>query len=336
MGATPTASSGGMNPIRFMQLAFAATIFFSVVYMGQFISLSVQDSEQALTGAGGRGLMGETNFVLQGFDEAFKFVSTYDVKTQGPLYLLFMSDADANGTYWCPDCQRAKKPVYDVFARAPRGSRLAEIRVGPSEVWNDDNNAFRQNELFYLDYIPSLIRYDGGGNSSHMLNEQYTLDYDLLEYVFRVPNPAAGAPNKNQVVVLDDADAVQQYVAQFDDSYPLYIFFVSGHHAFNGRLWCPYCDRADVAIMHYFNYSAPDNAVLLRVIVSHTYKMWKKKKNPFKLPEFRSKVVSLRGVPFLGRVHKEADTNRVIVDEFKPDFTAKQELIAFFQGAQAP
>ncbi|TMW66119.1 hypothetical protein Poli38472_003884 [Pythium oligandrum] len=326
---------GPVNTVRFMQLALATTMILSIMYMWDFISVSVASTVSksgflsSTTGTTRSNFLGETRIVLQGFQEGYKFVNEYDVATQGPLYIFFVSDVDENGTYWCPDCQKAKKSVYDVFARAPRGSRLVEIRVGSSDYWNNQDNEFRQNELFYIDYIPSLVKYEGGGNSSFMLNEEYTLDYDLLEYMFNVPYPAAGAPKNNKIVTLDEASAVQEYVMNYDNSYPLYIFFVSGYHSFNGRLWCQYCDRANIAIMHYYNYTAPESAVMLRAVVSHSYKMWKKKKNPFKLPEFRQNVVSIRGVPYLGRVTKDA-ANKVVVQEFMPDFTAKKELIEFF------
>jgi|UniRef100_K3X081 thiol-disulfide isomerase/thioredoxin len=323
----------GVNPMRFMQLALATTTVFSVVYMWQFVAMSVQDPADAsgLVVAVKSRLLGQTRYVVQGFEAGHKFVSDYDVQSQGPLYILFMSDADANGTYWCPDCAKAHKPVYDAFSRAPRGSNIVEIRVGPVEYWADDMNEFRQNQLFYIDYIPTLMRYNGGGNSSTMLSERYCLDEELLDFVFRVRNPSGEKPKNNQIVTFKDPESVVDYVDKFDNSYPLFISFVSGFHSFNGRLWCPYCDRADVAVMHYYNTTAPENAVLIRAVVAETYKKWKKKKNPFKRAEFREKIVHIRGVPYLGRITKDAATNKVHVQEFLPDFDAKEQLQLFYK-----
>lgn len=334
MAAPPTPLKGGwqLNPVRFMQLALATTVAFSVVYMAQFMASSVESGAGFSSAVRSR-LLGKTQYVVQGFDEGYKFVSTYDVETQGPLFVLFMSDADENGTYWCADCERAKQPVYDAFARAPRGSRLVEIRVGPEEYWADNGNEFRQNQLFYIDYIPTLMRYDGRGNSSTMVNERGCTNKELLDFVFRVPRPSGPPLKGNEVVTLTTPSAIIEYVTAFDtDVRPLFIFFVSGVHSFNGRLWCHYCDRADVAVMHYFNTTAPANAVLIRAVVAESYKAWKKKKNPFKGAEFREKIAAVRGVPFLGRLTKHQDMNTPRMTEYYPEFDAYEDLQRFYEG----
>lgn len=337
--AAAAAPAGGwqLNPVRFMQLALATTVAFSVVYMAQFAASSA-DSSAATSIAGFTAsvrnrLLGKTQYVLQGFDEGFKFVSAYDVETQGPLYILFMSDADENGTYWCPDCERAKQPIYEAFARAPRGSRLVEIRVGPEEDWANDGNDFKQNQLFYIDYIPTLMRYEGRGNSSTMINVRGCTNKELLEFVFRVPKRSGPKHRNNEVVTFKTPNEIIQYVDAFDtDARPLFIFFVSGFHAFNGRLWCPYCDRADVAVMHYFNTTAPANAVMIRAVVAESYKQWKKKKNPFKSAEFREKIAPVRGVPFLGRITKHQDMHTPRMTEYLPEFDAYEDLQRFYEG----
>jgi thiol-disulfide isomerase/thioredoxin len=274
-------------------------------------------------------LIGPKKFILQGFTEAYKFVKEYDTK-MGPLYILFMSNVDEEGKYWCPDCQKAKQPVYEAFDRAPLKSRIVEIRVGERDYWANEYNEFRLNELFYIDYIPTLMRYDGNKFSSNMLSEKYCLDSALLEYVFRVENPTAGLPKNNSIITMKDAKEVQTYLEMYDNSYPLFIFFVSGTHDFNGRLWCPYCDKADVSVMHYYNYTAPTSAVLLRTVVADSYKMWKRKKNPFKSDEFKEKVLTLKGVPYLARVTKKSNTQKLEFNEFIPEFYEKQRLIQFF------
>ncbi|KAG7388643.1 hypothetical protein PHYBOEH_007785 [Phytophthora boehmeriae] len=342
MAKSDAAPSGGaqrgLSPMRFMQLALATTVLFSVAYMYQFVSVSVSlrsagDSDSEDSGGLVRNrVLGHSVLHLQGFEAGYKFVSEYDVETQGPLYILFMSDADKDGKYWCPDCERAKKPVMDAFNRAPRGSRLVEIRVGPESYWADYMNEFRQNQLFYLDHIPTLMRYEGGGNSSTMLTESFCTDTALLDYTFRVNKPLAGPPNKNTVITLHTPAEVINYLATYDNRYPLFMFFVSGYHAFNGRLWCPYCDRADVAVMHYFNYTAPDNAVMVRVMVADTYKKWKLKKNPFKLPDFQEKVAPVRGVPYLGFVKKDLAANKINVHQFMPDYPETDKLKTFFKN----
>ncbi|TDH73552.1 hypothetical protein CCR75_004715 [Bremia lactucae] len=327
-----------LSPVRLMQLAFAVTIVFSMIYMYQFVSISItlhsaktsEDSDER--GVVRNRVLGHSVLHLQGFEAGHKFISEYDVETQGPLYILVMSDANEDGQYWCPDCERAKKPVMDAFNRAPRGSRLVEIRVGSHSYWANYMNDFRQNQLFYLDHIPTLLRYDGGGNSSTLLTEEFCTDPNLLDYVFRVNKPLAGKPNRNKVLTMDTPRDVINYVSTYDNSYPLFLYFVSGYHDFNGRLWCPYCDRADVVVMHHFNYTAPDKAVLVRVVVAPSFSKWKKKINPFKQPEFQEKVASIQSVPFLGFVKKDVPANKVIVHQFLPDYSETKKLQTFLKN----
>lgn len=337
-GAAAAGGGKRLNAMRFMQLLLATTILSSVAYMWQFVSVSVSfragdgDASEDDGVIVRNRVLGHSTFRMQGFEAGYKFVSEYDVDLQGPLYILFMSDVDEEGKYWCPDCEKAKKPVYDAFNRAPRGSKLVEIRIGPESYWADEMNEFRQNQLFYLDHIPTLMRYEGGGNSSTMLTEQFCTDEELLDFVFRVKRPKAGTPNKSNVLTLYSPEEVQSYLSTYDNSYPLFIFFVSGFHSFNGRLWCPYCDRADVAAMHYYNYTAPDSAVMLRTVVAPTYKLWKKKKNPFKQADFQENVAPVRGVPFLGFVKKDMASSKVTVHQFMPDYTETDKLTTFYRN----
>ncbi|RQM15727.1 hypothetical protein DD237_003650 [Peronospora effusa] len=336
-GRAPSGGGRTMSSMRLMQMALATTILLSLTYMFQFASVSVsfrsiKDSENSKhDGLLRNHVLGHSVVYLQGFEAGYKFVSEYDVEAHGPLYILFMSDANENGRYWCPDCERAKKPVMDAFLRAPRGSRLVEIRVGPHSYWKDEMNEFRQNELFYLDFIPTLMRYEGGGNSSTMLTESFCTDTALLDYVFKVKKPLAGEPNKNKVLTMHSPREVIDYLGTYDNSYPLFLFFVSGYHELNGRMWCPYCDSADVVVMHYYNYTAPDNAIMVRVTVANTYKEWKKPMNPFKLREFQD-VVPMRGVPFLGYARKDGSANKIDVHQFTLDYSETEELQTFFKN----
>ncbi|OWY93174.1 hypothetical protein PHMEG_00037528, partial [Phytophthora megakarya] len=239
-----------LNPVRFMQLALAVTMFLSVSYMWQFTAetvvppakdeieaINAQDAAAKLLRAADAALAvqrdrshAHTQYVVRGFEEAHKFVREYDVESMGPLFLLFMSDTDANGTYWFQPCQMVKEAVHEGFKRAQRRSRLLEI----------------QNQLFYIDYLPTLMRYDGGGNSSALLAGPNCLNQDLLDVVFKVNKPAAGVPHNNRIMHFDNAKNVMDFIAAYDFSYPLFLFFVSGVHSFNNRLWCPFCDKAEV------------------------------------------------------------------------------------------
>uniref|UniRef100_M4BVH1 Thioredoxin domain-containing protein n=1 Tax=Hyaloperonospora arabidopsidis (strain Emoy2) TaxID=559515 RepID=M4BVH1_HYAAE len=321
-----------------MQLALATLVLFALAFTYEFVSMTTSlrstedmEVEKSSTMVHNR-LHGHSVVYLQGFDDGYKFVTEYNVKKQGPLYIFVMSDVDRRGKYWCPDCERAQKPVMDAFNRSPQGSTLVEIRVGPPAYWKDSMNDFRQNELFYLDHIPTLMRYERGGNSSTMLTESFCTDTALLDYTFRVDQPLAGEANTNKVLTMSSSIDVIDYLKLYDNSYPLFLYFISGYHEFNGRLWCLYCDQADVAIMHYYNYTAPDDAVMVRVIVADTYEQWKQETNPFKLPEFQEKVASMREVPFLGFVTKDVLANKVQVHQFISDYKETERLKTFFKN----
>ncbi|CAI5721339.1 unnamed protein product [Peronospora destructor] len=343
-------SSWALHPVRFMQLALMVTMFLSMLYMWQLIVSPTttegieatgakdavaanlfQVAEAGLTVQRDR-IRAHTKYMVRGFEKAHKFVREYNVEIQGPLFILFLSDTDTNGIYWFPPCQLAKDAVTKGFDRAPRGSRLLEIQVGSEPYWNDLMNPFRQNQLFYIDYIPSLMRYDGGGNSSAMLAGPNSFNQDLLDVVFRVSKPAAGVPRNNRMIHFTTTKEVMDYVALYDYSYPLFLFFVSGVHAFNNRLWCPFCDRAEVPVMHYFNYTAPENAVLLRIVVAREPRQWFDEDNDFIVgPEFGDKVVVFDGVPYLGFVGKNHTHNKIKVTEFVAGMDQHALLAAFFR-----
>ncbi|RLN86478.1 hypothetical protein BBJ28_00003678 [Nothophytophthora sp. Chile5] len=349
------AAAWTLNPVRFMQLALAVTVLLSVSYMWQFAAVSVvqspdevgttnaKDAAARLMEAADAALavqrdraQAHTQYVVRGFEEAHKLVREYDVVSMGPLFMLFMSDTDANGTYWFPPCQLVKDVVYEAFKRAPRRSRLVEIRVGPEAYWNDLMNPFRQNQLFYIDYLPTLVRYDGGGNSSALLAGPNCLNHDLLDVVFRVNKPAAGEPTPNRVMHMNRMQQVLDFLAFYDNSYPLYLFFVSGVHVFNGRLWCPFCDKAEVPVMHYYNYTAPANAMLLRIVVAREPRQWFDEDNDFVGLEFGDKVVEFDGVPYLGVVTKNMTDNKVNVKEYVYGIDKQEKLQEFFRPKALP
>ena len=350
--STSTSTSWSLHPVRFMQLALAATVLLSLSYIWQFTMESVvspativevettgakEATVQLVQAADGALIVqrdrshAHTQYVVRGFEAAHKFVREYNVETQGPLFLLFVSDTSVNGTYWFHPCQLVKDVVVKSFERAPRGSRLVEIQVGSESYWNDLMNPFRQNQLFYIDYLPTLMRYDGGGNSSALLAGPNCMNQDLLDVVFRVSTPAAGAPHNNRVVHCNSADQVMDFLALYDFSYPLFVFFLSGVHNFNNRLWCPFCDKAEVPVMHYFNYTAPDNAVMLRIVVARTPHQWFYGDNDFVGPKFSDKVLVFDGVPYLGFVDRNWTNNKVKVREFVDGMDEHRKLQAFFR-----
>ncbi|CEG42946.1 Uncharacterized conserved protein [Plasmopara halstedii] len=327
-----------LNPMRFMQLVLATTMLLSVTYMWQFTkevttttenrdTTAAKTAETTLTVHIDR-TRAHTYYVIRGFEEAHKFVREYDVETMGPLFFLFTSDMDANGTYWFNPCQMVKTAVLAGFKRAPRRSRLLEIQVGSEAYWNDFMNPFRQNQLFYIDYLPTLMRYDGGGNSSALLAGPHCLNQDLLDVVFKVSKSVA---HKNRIINFDNARQVMDFLASYDFSYPLFLFFVSGVHHFNNRLWCPFCDKAELPVTHLFNSTAPDNAVLLRIVVAREPRQWYEEDNDFVGDEFSDKVVMFDGVPFVGFVDRNRTNNKIQVNEFTIGVDQHEKLQNFFR-----
>ncbi|POM77345.1 Hypothetical protein PHPALM_5281 [Phytophthora palmivora] len=124
---------------------------------------------------------------------------------------------------------------------------------------------------------------------------------------------------------------VMDFMAFYDYSYPLFMFFVSGVHAFNNRLWCPFCDKAEVPALHYFNYTAPDNAVMMRIVVASEPRQWFDEDNDFVGEEFSKKVLWFDGVPYLGFVDRNRTSNKIHVKEFVHGMDEHKKLQEFFR-----
>ncbi|TDH73206.1 hypothetical protein CCR75_003699 [Bremia lactucae] len=333
------------NPVRFMRLILAITMLLSLWYMWQFTSKSVVSNNLKATNANDAQeeplevqidrSRAHTQYIVHGFEHAHKFVREYNVETMGPLFLLFLSDLNDNGTYWFQPCELVQPAIYRGFQRAPRRSRLLEIRVGSEPYWNDLMNPFRQNQLFYIDYLPTLMRYDGGGNSSALLAGPNCLNQKLLDVVFQTNLYTRKTRRKNRIVHYNTVRQVLDYLASYDFSYPLFLYIVSGVHAFNNRLWCPFCDKAEVPVMHYFNETATDSAVMLRIVAAREPRQWFEEDNDFTGKEFSENVVVFDGVPFLGYVGRNHTSKKIHVTEYVygPD---RHDLLQKFFQRQAP
>ncbi|POM80785.1 Hypothetical protein PHPALM_1333 [Phytophthora palmivora] len=117
----------------------------------------------------------------------------------------------------------------------------------------------------------------------------------------------------------------------YDYSYPLFVLFMSGVHAFNNRLWCPFCDKAEVPVMHYFNYTAPDNAMMLRIVVASEPRQWFDEDNDFVGEEFSEKVLWFDAVPYLGFVDRNRTSNKIHMKQFMHGMDEHKKLQEFFR-----
>lgn len=261
--------------------------------------------------------------VVHGAEEARKYLVNHK---HGQLFLLYMSDKE-NEKYWCPDCEMAKDIVYNSFENAKKGSILLEIRVGNRDYWKNPENEFRTDSLFYVDNIPTIMRYDGNNRSSHFLSENSCRDQKLLDFVFQVPTDIQF--NQNSIQQVDTYDEFVHILTSFKNEYPLFVQLVSGLMPGVGRPWCPYCEKSEITVNYYFNRTAPTNSKLLKVIVADTYEQWHNESNPYRNISF----IKFDGIPVLLRYHQISPENKITKEQFTHYDDAllnPKEMIQFF------
>ncbi|KDO31729.1 hypothetical protein SPRG_03646 [Saprolegnia parasitica CBS 223.65] len=257
------------------------------------------------------------------FDEAIAYLSDVDLDA-GPVYILVMSGM-RGGDYWCGDCRNVKVPVAAAFAKAPPAARLLEVSVGTSPEWRDVSNPFRTHSLLRINHIPALLEYKGHLKTTNLVLEKFATDPELLEYLFRVPEPRVpiGARDKREVATVDALNAM---VDAYDGSYPLYLFFVSGHDSDTERLWCPFCDSALLPVVYYFEHYAAKDAALVTVTTASTYDEWQDPSSPFRAQT----RIKISGLPMLVRVMP----NAAPLKEYTQFFEDRTHLVQFFQEPQ--
>ncbi|KAF0772220.1 hypothetical protein AaE_002331 [Aphanomyces astaci] len=309
---------------------------------------------------------GRNRYFVPDYDAAETFLRSVDL-TEGPLFVLLMSGED-NGAYWCGDCERARKPISDALARAPSNTRLLEVSVGAPSDWKNEFNPFRTKSTFHIRKIPALLKYDGNLRTSHLLSESFATQPALLDFEFASnPHANKVLHSPTSYKTIRDANEMVAFLEAYQGDYPLFLSFTSAINEHTGgcnlfiylfgpviyfevlgtyilsisrvvsietihhlkcRLWCPFCDIADIPIHYYFDHYAPSNAVLLTVVVADTYLAWKDKKNPFRLQT----IAKISGLPTLSRAVRAAPTDAVTTREYYPFFENIDALQAFYQA----
>ena len=259
------------------------------------------------------------HIIVNGYQAAVEYLLAYDIATSGPLYLFFSAKP------WCGACDFDQVKVLEARSRSPLKPRVLEIHVGSKEEWENDQNLFRMQKIFYIDFLPTLLRWNGQNHTSLMLNEADCANPKLLDYVFEVAEPKT----TNRIETISSHDQLRQFLDEYNDQYPLFLHAVSGID--HGRAWCPYCDKSNIRIDYYFNTTAAEDAVMLNLIVAETYDDWQLASNPY----HKSELLTIpSGIPALFRARRVKDTATLQMIEFKRAFENVTALESFFSGIE--
>ncbi len=326
--------------------------------------------------------------VIHGFSESILYLEELDRKDRSgidtnitQIYLLFMSNKvkknDSSSPYWCLDCEQASRVIWNVFSEKVEASitslkkkknsnshptsriLLLEIRIGSVREWRNDLNPFKTEPEFFIDKIPSMLRWNGDGRSSSLLTERMCMDEGLLRTFFQIhknintEEPLQLPPSPPRTLLLrtrgyEDFYSTLNRITLEEEVSLVFIFFVSGLNQDNGRMWCPYCDIAHVPTEYFFNHSMDmeitDNKkgihnlqrpppMMIQAQVADDYDSWKNASNAFRMdPLFK-----VAGIPTLlllrhsNKKNMSNDNNRTIIREYLESFQNLKALQTFFQ-----
>lgn len=93
-----------------------------------------------------------------------KFEETFEklVANQTKAVFVITSEKNADGSYWCPDCE-AIKPLYPRIEAESKKANLPfyVFIAGDRPTWKDPNNKFRKNKLILINSVPTMGLFDG-------------------------------------------------------------------------------------------------------------------------------------------------------------------------------
>lgn len=252
----------------------------------------------------------ERHDVISGYEQTKEYLQNYKRPAGAPesegLFLFFTcSDDDGNPHDWSTLCTEARKKVYELFTKSPAGNRLVTIRAGSEEFW-EYRNDFSNDRDLRVKSVPCIMKWEGkNGATSGMMIGASLLYEPFVRYLFKnVDKPdqylKPDATHSKHIITLSSRDEYDAYMTAYRNERtraPLYLFFVSGRIVDNNRPWCPYCRFSEIPTEYSFYAFAPQNARLVRIEVTKTYKEWKQP-NLFNTDP----VLSLRGVPAFFRI----------------------------------
>ncbi|OQR80453.1 hypothetical protein THRCLA_23482 [Thraustotheca clavata] len=312
-----------MSFLKLFRFSMAILLGTSVLYMLTMFRMSGpgEGNELSVGRLGASQSVANRRFEAGSFDEAKTFLESVSL-SDGPVYIVLMS-GKRDGEYWCGDCRNADKPISEAFAKAPSNARLLEVSVGEPAQWRQASNPFRIHRLFTVSRIPAVLEYKGNLKTSNLLLEKFAKDKELLEYLFQVNTKELKSSKIKDITTVDE---LQNVISNYDNSYPLFLFFISGNDQDTGRLWCPHCDSAAVPVEYYFLRYSPSNAIMFKVITSENYDAWMDSNNPFR----QQNLVDVNGLPALFRAVPDS-TPSLVFDEYAEYFEEREKLIQFYE-----
>ena len=267
--------------------------------------------------------------VVAGFNATQQFLREYSRPER--LFLFFVCSDDAgNALHWSPLCADAERTVTEAFARSPADARLLVVRAGSQAFWKS-RNSFTTDHDLRLKAVPTLLKWEGNGRTTGMLNGASTGDPRLVGYLLRNRDVVDALPRITQrpamIETVAGYAAFQQAMTHYRGAYPLYVLFVSGRIASNDRPWCPYCRFSDLPVEYAMLSFAVPSARLLRVEVTKTYPEWKSRANPFRTDA----LLGIQGVPKLYKVARDPVTAVLSYDLYHGRLDTLDELQAMLQ-----
>ncbi|CAM6005032.1 unnamed protein product [Sphagnum balticum] len=99
-----------------------------------------------------------TSVPLDRFEEVFDKLLAQETRA----VVLFTSDRNEDGSYWCPDCE-AVKPLYQTLEEEAQRANLPLFVFGAGDrpTWKNPENKLRKHKLVQISSVPTLGLFDG-------------------------------------------------------------------------------------------------------------------------------------------------------------------------------
>ncbi|KAF0719822.1 Aste57867_767 [Aphanomyces stellatus] len=319
--------------MNFMQVCMGVFLVSSIYFVSEIstslnsqAAISMLNHRNHIRGKHAQHVLHRHN--VDGFHAAMDFLDQLHIDDTEPFFVLLVSSKLSNGKYWCGDCEVAA-PIFNEVLAATSVRHLL-VDVGDRGDWYNMSNGFRTDPRFQVDEIPALLRYDPvtKSNTPLLTGAAFLSDAAILRTIFQTP-PQPALPTTTHITTFPDMVEYLRTYETTNQTHSLFVYFVSGANA-AGKLWCPFCAKAELPVTTYFKYFAPSDAVLLRVVTASSLQDWKRADNPFKV----QKVITISGLPMVIRANPQRDmtTEALHFEEFTAFFEETAQLATFFQG----
>ncbi|XP_011307286.1 thioredoxin domain-containing protein 17 [Fopius arisanus] len=112
---------------------------------------------------------------VEGYEPFLTFME--NLKSQGPVIVLYSGSKLPSGKSWCPDCVEAEPFIEKGLKAAPENAILVHVDVGDRAFWKDHKCPFRSNSKTKLNVLPTLSLW---GTQKRLEGDQ-CLNVDLIE-----------------------------------------------------------------------------------------------------------------------------------------------------------